>query len=213
MEPTPLNLKHSLAEDSSLGERLRHAREKRGWSQAEVAAILCLDKKIIAALEEEDLQRLPGEPFNRGYQRAYAQLLKLDLEILPKSTLRPEPAAKSEGRGWMFLGLGSLLARALNYLVVTALILLVVIWWHERYAHQQISTTSVINMTDQQTPFKRLPRLSPDLDLPLAESFLDNNVDYVDQLIMQDFLPLWPEVQYFKESTREPANHRRARHE
>lgn len=60
------------------GERLRHARESRGLSLAEVSVQLRLDARLLTALEEDDHARLPGATYAIGYVRAYARLLKLD---------------------------------------------------------------------------------------------------------------------------------------
>jgi len=60
------------------GERLRQARESRGWTQAEVASKLNLTVSSLNHLETGAFDRLPGHTFARGYIRAYAKLLDLD---------------------------------------------------------------------------------------------------------------------------------------
>ncbi|MBA1188611.1 helix-turn-helix domain-containing protein [Pseudomonas entomophila] len=60
------------------GERLRQARESRGWTQADVASKLNLTVSSLNHLETGAFDRLPGHTFARGYIRAYAKLLDLD---------------------------------------------------------------------------------------------------------------------------------------
>ncbi|MEX5339624.1 RodZ domain-containing protein [Pseudomonas sp. I2] len=60
------------------GEVLRQARERREWSQAEVARKLNLTVSSLNNLETGAFDKLPGHTFARGYIRAYAKLLDMD---------------------------------------------------------------------------------------------------------------------------------------
>ncbi|MEQ9725157.1 RodZ domain-containing protein [Pseudomonas sp. WHRI 8822A] len=60
------------------GEALRAARERRGWSVAEVATQLNLTPMRLTQLEAGEFEKLPGNTFSRGYIRAYAKLLGLE---------------------------------------------------------------------------------------------------------------------------------------
>ncbi|MFK0311583.1 RodZ domain-containing protein [Pseudomonas sp. NPDC090233] len=60
------------------GELLRQAREKREWSQAEVARKLNLTVSSLNHVESGAFDKLPGHTFARGYIRAYAKLMDLD---------------------------------------------------------------------------------------------------------------------------------------
>ena len=55
------------------GELLRQAREKREWSQAEVARKLNLTVSSLNHVETGAFDKLPGHTFARGYIRAYAK--------------------------------------------------------------------------------------------------------------------------------------------
>lgn len=72
------------AEDASAapliacGRALAAERERQGISVADMAARLRLHPKQIAAIESEDLARLPGAPYVRGFVRNYAKELKID---------------------------------------------------------------------------------------------------------------------------------------
>jgi hypothetical protein len=63
---------------SSIGEMLRAAREAQGRSIADLAKELCITERYLAALEEDDVQVLPGLFFYQSFVRQYAATLGLD---------------------------------------------------------------------------------------------------------------------------------------
>jgi len=65
-----------------VGERLRAAREAEGLSVQELSGRLCLSARQVEALENGDLDKLPGKTFIRGIVRNYANLVHLDAEPL-----------------------------------------------------------------------------------------------------------------------------------
>ena len=64
------------------GKKLREVREERRVSLREIATELHLDVAILEALESEDLDKLPGASFVKGYLRSYARLLDLPADEL-----------------------------------------------------------------------------------------------------------------------------------
>lgn len=64
------------------GSRLARAREAQDMSVADVARALRLGIKQIEALEANDLEKLPGRTFVRGFVRNYARLVNLDPDQL-----------------------------------------------------------------------------------------------------------------------------------
>lgn len=64
------------------GQKLRLAREARGFSLDYVTAETNLSPKYLQALEADDYAALPGLAFARGYARRYAQLVNLDGSLL-----------------------------------------------------------------------------------------------------------------------------------
>ena len=72
----------AVAPGQNPGELLRLAREKRDWSQAEVARKLNLTVSSLNHVETGAFDKLPGHTFARGYIRAYAKLLDLDQAAL-----------------------------------------------------------------------------------------------------------------------------------
>jgi transcriptional regulator with XRE-family HTH domain len=64
------------------GEQLKRERELRGVSLEEVATATRIAPRFLAALENEQWDKLPGGVFNRGFIRAVARYLGLDEDNL-----------------------------------------------------------------------------------------------------------------------------------
>jgi cytoskeleton protein RodZ len=77
-DPTPTTPKTEL----SPGKLLATAREQAGLSQEDVARELYMTLTKVRALEGDDYARLHSDTFIRGYLRAYANLLKIDIEYI-----------------------------------------------------------------------------------------------------------------------------------
>jgi cytoskeletal protein RodZ len=67
---------------STFGEHLKREREMRGVSLDEISAATRIGTRFLAALENEQWDRLPGGVFNRGFVRAISKFLGLDEENL-----------------------------------------------------------------------------------------------------------------------------------
>lgn len=79
------------------GAALRQAREARRLSLDEAAQALRLSPRIIAALEDDAYDRLPGPTYVRGYLRNYAQFLQLAPQpLIDTYNRRPEAAQRAE---------------------------------------------------------------------------------------------------------------------
>jgi cytoskeleton protein RodZ len=63
-----------------MGETLRVAREQRGLSLDELSSKTKISTLALRAIEENDIQRLPGGIFLRGFLRAYAREVGLNVE-------------------------------------------------------------------------------------------------------------------------------------
>jgi cytoskeleton protein RodZ len=79
------------------GAMLRAAREAQGWSREEVADALRLAVSVVADLEEENWPRLRSATFTRGYYRAYAKLLDLDVEQVLSAYRAAAPSPETDG--------------------------------------------------------------------------------------------------------------------
>jgi cytoskeletal protein RodZ len=65
---------------SGFGARLRDARERRGVSLRQIANATKISVGVLEALERNDISRLPGGIFGRGFVRSYAIEVGLDPE-------------------------------------------------------------------------------------------------------------------------------------
>ena len=65
---------------NSFGARLRDARERRGVSLRQIANATKISVVVLEALERNDISRLPGGIFGRGFVRSYAIEVGLDPE-------------------------------------------------------------------------------------------------------------------------------------
>jgi cytoskeletal protein RodZ len=75
-----------------LGRYLKRERELRQISVAEVAQTTRIPTRIIAKLEDDELDALPADIFVRGYLRAYARALSIDEgDVLARHQRKPEP--------------------------------------------------------------------------------------------------------------------------
>lgn len=61
---------------------LRTRREELGWRLEDVGEWLRIRPKLLAALEDDDLTRLPGVAYAIGFLRTYARAMDLDAEAL-----------------------------------------------------------------------------------------------------------------------------------
>lgn len=64
----------------TLGATLKRGRELRAISLEEVAEATCVRLNYLNAIEQNQLDRLPGLVFLKGYVRAYANYVGLNLE-------------------------------------------------------------------------------------------------------------------------------------
>jgi len=121
-----------------VGARLRRARTERGLELAEVEAATKIQRRLLAAMEEEEWERLPGEYYVRAFLREYAEFLGLDSgEVLdlyepePESTraepplrqIKAPPRLRSRwGRGPLWLRVSSVLVAVGALVAVVAIV-------------------------------------------------------------------------------------------
>ena len=87
---------------ATVGERLRQAREQAGLSLSEVAARTKIQRWILEDIERDDLSRVPGGVFVRGYLTSFARVVGIDADPLwadyRAATQTLEPAVLVERR-------------------------------------------------------------------------------------------------------------------
>lgn len=67
---------------NKISQMLKDEREKKGLSLHEIGMILKINPKILKAIEDNDTTQLPAKTFLRGFIKAYAQFLKLDVDFI-----------------------------------------------------------------------------------------------------------------------------------
>ena len=88
----------TLESGAPLGLALRARRQELNLSLVEISAHIRLPSRVLDALEDEDLVRLPSRPFTLGHTRAYAQYLGLNetLAVERMRALYDEPEVRLE---------------------------------------------------------------------------------------------------------------------
>ena len=66
----------------SIGAKLQGTRESKGYSVEQVARETHIARRFLEALEAEDFETFPGEPYLLGFLRTYANFLDLDSDEL-----------------------------------------------------------------------------------------------------------------------------------
>ena len=62
----------------TLGEKLRQAREERGFSISEVAEQTRISALYLECIENDDYRTLPGGIFNKGFVKSFAKVVGID---------------------------------------------------------------------------------------------------------------------------------------
>lgn len=74
----------------SFGQEIRQARELREIQLREVSEATKISLRYLEALERNDFDQLPGGVFNRGFVRAYAEYIGVDIEDMVNAYLAEE---------------------------------------------------------------------------------------------------------------------------
>jgi len=64
------------------GAMFRQARERRGASLQQIAAVTKISARVLDALERNDVSKLPGGIFSRAFVRSYAREIGLDPDMV-----------------------------------------------------------------------------------------------------------------------------------
>ena len=63
---------------STLGEKLRQAREERGFTLSEVSEQTRISSLYLESIENDDYRILPGGIFNKGFVKSYAKFVGIN---------------------------------------------------------------------------------------------------------------------------------------
>ncbi|MFW6368231.1 MAG: helix-turn-helix domain-containing protein [Spirochaetota bacterium] len=84
----------------SIAEKLRNAREEKGYSLEQVARDTHIAKRYITAMESEDFSVFPGEPYVIGFLKNYSSYLGLNpnevVNLYRNIKLQEQPAPIDE---------------------------------------------------------------------------------------------------------------------
>ena len=155
-----------------LGPTLRQAREQRGLSIDDVAQSLRLSARIVAALEEDAFERLPGPTYVRGYLRNYAQFLNLAPQPLidaygklPQATQRTDMTAPAPVRQ---ITSSDMVVRLGTVVVAAVVFGLAGLWWigHDATGVSSRTSASPPAAVDESPPVAPQARAVPESDRP-----------------------------------------------
>jgi cytoskeletal protein RodZ len=77
-------MSHQMDPPIDFGARMKRLREERGIALRDIADTTKISVSALEALERNDISRLPGGIFSRGFIRAYAEQIGVD----PEATVR-----------------------------------------------------------------------------------------------------------------------------
>lgn len=84
----------------SIAEKLRNARDEKGYSLEQVARDTHIAKRYITAMESEDFSVFPGEPYVIGFLKNYSAYLGLNpnevVNLYRNIKLQEQPAPIDE---------------------------------------------------------------------------------------------------------------------
>ena len=87
----------------TIGEELRNARRARGVTIEHISNVTKISPSVLRALEADDLAKLPGWVFTRGFLKSYAREVGLDpdqtVETFLAQVAPPQEASDGRARG------------------------------------------------------------------------------------------------------------------
>ncbi len=160
-------------QDQSAGYQLGEERKRQKLSREAVAAQLNLSAQTIDMLESDDFDNLPPPTFARGYLRAYAKLLGVDVgnlmlvyneyapadpELMPANHVTKDAQSNHPVVRWATLS------------IVVAIFTLLGFWWiGPRYIND--NTSEIETLSDQSDSDGRMEiSPSPEIAEPLPET-------------------------------------------
>jgi cytoskeletal protein RodZ len=169
---------------ASLGHELKRERELRGISLKEIASSTKINMKFLQALENDQLEILPGEFFIKGILSAYAKCLGLEKEyVLNKyyedSFLKEQAVEKEEQKA---KSSSSVFPKKLNFfslVFISVLLFLIFLSFYFIFQPQKSSESSpekqiAVPLQEEEPipPPKELPNIEEAKELDLEIAFL-----------------------------------------
>jgi cytoskeleton protein RodZ len=133
------------------GSMLSQARSELGLPIEEVAHMLNLSSRHIAALESDDYESLSGPTYVRGYLRSYSQLLGLSADRIIESYNKMPDAAKTVDLNKLApteqITSNDQIVKLGTFLVIGLLVGLAVIWWQGQRQTDSERTSVTLDRT------------------------------------------------------------------
>ncbi len=144
--------------DASVGQRLRAARERRGWSREDVAGRLKLQISVIRRIEEDDYSGIAHSVYLRGYLTSYSRLLGLPAGLADEivSTRGEEAPLVSTGTVSRSRYLLDRYSVSATYLILTGLVVGPAVWLATHGGlEQNFARTELLDVAPPQTTLAR----------------------------------------------------------
>lgn len=143
---------------SSIGARLKRAREELRLTITDIARQLRLTEERIVALEGDNYENMPGLTFVKGYLRSYARLVNLPSDELildfDRLNLMPETKTLLLSSHYQPVLLSNKSLRWLVYLISAGLLILAITWWSSSANNDATN----LNSTElKRQPVKNMP--------------------------------------------------------
>lgn len=138
---------------STVGDRLRTAREEKKLSREELASMLHLQLNIIDALENNRFDQLAAPTYTKGYIRSVSRHLDLDGDELIRLYETGSPSGTGPeitpqvSRPAQFSSTDKPV-KIMTYLISLGLVLLLLIWWQSEFI---VDTASNMGGSDTQS--------------------------------------------------------------
>ncbi len=145
---------------SSLGEKLRQAREARGVTISEIAEQTRISSHYLEAIESDDYRTLPGGIFNKGFVKSYAKYVGVDEQealqdyaklVSEQAANQPEPEIRHRPEVLTDNNRGSMLPTLIFAAVILGLmtwgILSAVSWWQTQQTANTASNVKPANVS------------------------------------------------------------------
>lgn len=181
------------------GSQLRKARERQGLDQAKMASQLHLSQAMIAALEVDDFDNLPGPVFVQGYLRKYSRLLGVNenavieayQSLFPVSDELPIQGSQKQEMG-RELHSGHGVIRYVTWGILLILAGLLFFWWQTRVeleepesvaTEEQLDTVVQDPVIEQVIPQPQPQPQTAEADMPQSDSPSEEVVEASERLL------------------------------
>lgn len=138
MPTTDETLPHAAHVAQGPGTMLRQAREALGLDREGLAQRLRLELRIVAAIEDEAWERLPGPAYTRGYIRSIAKELGIDpspalAQYAALANVAEPTLGDFKSRPPAQITSSSKRIQLISYGLGVVVLVLVVAWWQRQY--------------------------------------------------------------------------------